>query len=146
MKKAFSMKNFVVASIVLVSVALVWTNIDLKGNKPSNNNNNNGMNNFEELINGNTPVLVDFYADWCAPCKMLSPVIEKVGKDMTGKVKVVKINVDNNQHVAAKYGVRSIPTIILFQNGEIKWQGVGYMPEDQIKSAINDNVKTLVSN
>jgi thioredoxin 1 len=146
MNKQINMKKFLIGSTLLIVTALIWTNVDLKGNKPETNKSNNDMNNFEKLITGEQPVLVDFYADWCAPCRMLSPVIEKVGQDMEGKVKVIKINVDNNQPVAAKYGVMSIPTIMLFQNGEVKWRGVGYMNEEQIKGAINQNTKTLVSN
>jgi len=99
----------------------------------------NDMGNFNEIINGNTPVLVDFYADWCAPCKMMAPVLLQVSKEMEGKVKVIKIDVDKNEEVARKYQIRSIPTMILFKNGKILWQGVGVMQADQLKAIIQKN-------
>jgi len=97
------------------------------------------MSKFTEIINGDTPVLVDFYADWCAPCKMMSPILEQLSKEMQGSVKVVKVNVDNNREAAMQYGVRNIPTMLLFRNGQIKWQGVGVMQADQLKSIIQQN-------
>ncbi len=95
------------------------------------------MNSFNEIINGNTPVLVDFYADWCAPCRMMAPILQQVSKEMEGKVKVIKVNVDNNGDAARKYQIRSIPTMILFRNGKVQWQGVGVMQADQIKAIID---------
>jgi thioredoxin 1 len=94
------------------------------------------MSSFNEIINSNTPVLVDFYADWCAPCRMMAPILQQVSKEMEGKVKVIKVNVDKNGDAAQKYQIRSIPTMILFRNGKIQWQGVGVMQADQIKSII----------
>jgi thioredoxin 1 len=94
------------------------------------------MNTFNDLIKGEQPVLVDFYADWCAPCRMMAPVLEKLAIDMQGKVKILKVNVDKNQDAAMKYGIRNIPTLILFQKGEVRWQGVGVQQADQIKQAI----------
>lgn len=77
-----------------------------------------GNDNFEnEVLNFDKKVLVDFYADWCGPCKMMSPVIDEIAEEMGEKVKVGKINVDNNQDLAMKYSVMSIPTIMIFQNG-----------------------------
>lgn len=96
----------------------------------------NDMASFNELINSNKPVLVDFYADWCAPCKMMSPIIQQVADKMHDSVKVIKVNVDKNGQAASKYGIRSIPTLMLFQNGEIKWQGVGVLQADQIEQII----------
>jgi thioredoxin 1 len=95
------------------------------------------MSSFNELINSNQPVLVDFYADWCAPCRMMAPILKQVASDLEGKVKVLKVDVDKNRETAAKYNIRSIPTLILFQNGEVKWQGVGVLQADQIKSMIS---------
>lgn len=94
------------------------------------------MSKFNEMISGKQPVLVDFYADWCAPCRMMSPIIEKVAANMKGDLKVIKVNVDQNQEAAVKYGIRSIPTLMLFQNGEVKWQGVGVMQADQIEQIV----------
>jgi thioredoxin 1 len=94
------------------------------------------MSTFNEIINSSTPVLVDFYADWCAPCRMMAPILQQVSKEMEGKVKVIKVNVDKNGDAAQKYQIRSIPTMILFRNGKVQWQGVGVMQADQIKSII----------
>ena len=99
----------------------------------------NDMGSFNEIINSNTPVLVDFYADWCAPCKMMAPILQQVSKDMVGKVKVIKVDVDKNEDAARKYQIRSIPTMILFKNGKAIWQGVGVMQADQIKAIIQKN-------
>ena len=99
----------------------------------------NDMGSFNEIINGNTPVLVDFYADWCAPCKMMAPIMQQVSREMEGKVKVIKVDVDKNEDVARKYQIRSIPTMILFKNGKVLWQGVGVMQADQIKAIIQKN-------
>ena len=85
---------------------------------------------------GDKPCLIDFYADWCAPCRMMAPILQQVAKEMDGKVKIVKVNVDKNSDAARKYMIRSIPTMILFKKGEVKWQGVGVMQADQIKSII----------
>jgi thioredoxin 1 len=94
------------------------------------------MNTFNELIKGTQPVLVDFYADWCAPCRIMAPILEQVSGDMQGKVKIVKVNVDKNRDAAMKYGIQSIPTLMLFQNGEVKWKGVGVIQADQIKQVV----------
>ena len=73
---------------------------------------------FETLIAQDTPVLVDFYADWCGPCQMMAPVLKEVADEMGDKVKIIKIDVDKNQPIAQRFGVRSIPTLILFKNGK----------------------------
>ena len=96
----------------------------------------NDMSKFNELIAGNKPVLVDFYADLCAPCRMMTPILEQVADKMAGEVKVIKVNVDKNPQAAAKYGVRSIPTLILFRDGQVKWQGAGVIQADQIENII----------
>jgi len=98
------------------------------------------MSKFDELINGNTPVLVDFYADWCAPCKMMAPVLEQFSRDMNGTIRVIKVNVDKNRDAAMKYGIRSIPTMILFHKGEVKWQGIGVMEASRLKSEIESKI------
>ncbi len=95
------------------------------------------MSSFNEIINGNQPVLVDFYADWCAPCRMMAPILEQVAGNMDGKVKILKVNVDKNREAATKYGIRSIPTLMLFQNGQVKWQGVGVIQADQIEQVLS---------
>lgn len=85
------------------------------------------MNNFDEIINSDTPVLVDFYADWCAPCKMMPPILKQVKENMGEKVRIIKIDSEKYQNLSVKYGIQSIPTIILFKKGEIAWRNSGVM-------------------
>ncbi len=97
--------------------------------------------NFDtEVLKSNIPVLVDFWAEWCGPCKMLSPTVEQLAKDYEGKIKVVKINVDENQNLAAKYGIMSIPTIIIFKDGKIVEQFIGA----QAKSVYEETLKKYI--
>jgi len=95
--------------------------------------------NFNELINGQTPVLVDFSAEWCGPCKMMAPVLEQLKDKMADKVKILKIDVDSNRELAYKYNVRSVPTLMLFQEGKTKWSGVGVMTSDYLANVISNN-------
>jgi len=94
-------------------------------------------NNFNDNISSGV-VLVDFYADWCGPCKMIAPVLEQLSTEMD-EVKIVKLNVDNAQQVAKTYGVMSIPTLILFKDGKNVAQTLGFQPKDALKSWINKN-------
>ena len=87
---------------------------------------------FQELINGDTPVLVDFFATWCGPCKMMQPILEETSKAMDGKVKIVKVDVDRNQLAASNFQVRGVPTLILFQHGKILWRESGVVPTHQL--------------
>ena len=94
--------------------------------------------NFEEIvINSDKPVLVDFWATWCGPCRMVGPVIDQVSEEYEGKAVVGKVDVDANQEFAAKYGVRNIPTVLLFHKGEIIDRKVGVSPKDAYTSAID---------
>ncbi len=90
-------------------------------------------NNFDRVIN-DSKVVVDFYADWCGPCRMLGPIVEEVCKE--NNIKLIKVNVDHNPEIAKRYGVMSIPTIILFKNGEEKNKNIGFIPKEQIEEFI----------
>ena len=94
--------------------------------------------NFEEVVlQSEGPVLVDFWAEWCGPCKMLSPIIEEVANENADKAKICKLNIDNAQQIAKRYGVMSIPTVMLFKNGEEVERAVGFRPKQDILRIIN---------
>ena len=90
----------------------------------------------EEVLNSDMPVFVDFWATWCGPCKMLAPVIEELSDKLAGQIKVVKVDVDESPDVAKKYGIMSIPTMVLFKDGNAIGKIVGFKPAEQIEAAI----------
>lgn len=93
--------------------------------------------NFEsEVLQSDIPVLVDFWASWCGPCKMLAPTIAEIAKEYEGKVKVGKLNIDDDASIAIKYGIASIPTVVLFKNGEVADKSVGYVPKANIEAML----------
>ena len=95
--------------------------------------------NYEsEVLKSDKTVLIDFYADWCGPCKMMSPVIDEIAEEMKETIKVGKINVDENQDLAMEYGVMSIPTIVVLKNGEVQKTFVGVTDKEEIKQALNN--------
>ncbi|MDF2454700.1 MAG: trxA [Cytophagaceae bacterium] len=93
--------------------------------------------NFDEIIKTGQPVLVDFWAEWCGPCKMIGPVVEELAGDFEGKAVIGKINVDDNPAISARFGIRSIPTLLVFKNGEIVDKQIGAVP----KTALADKIK-----
>ena len=97
------------------------------------------MSKFQELISQDKPVLVDFFAEWCGPCKMQAPILEDLKKRVDDQATIIKIDVDKNQAVAAKYGIRSVPTLMIFKSGEIKWKQSGVFPADELERLIKEN-------
>jgi thioredoxin len=97
--------------------------------------------NFEqEVLGSDKPVLVDFWAEWCAPCRMIAPAVEAVAGEYAGRAKVGKVNVDENQSVTSRYNIRSIPTLLVFKNGEIKEQIVGTTSKDNLAKLLDKNL------
>ncbi|KMQ52461.1 Thioredoxin [Chitinispirillum alkaliphilum] len=92
----------------------------------------------QDVLNSELPVMVDFWAPWCGPCKILGPIMDKISQKMEGKISVVKINVDENQQIASQYSITGIPTVILFKNGKIDRQFVGVQPEQVYLDALKD--------
>ena len=93
-----------------------------------------------DVLKSGTPVLVDFWAEWCGPCKMIAPVLEEVAVSHAGRVKIAKVDVDDNREIAAKYGIRGIPTLMLFKNGELAAQKVGALSKAQLTAFVDSNV------
>lgn len=94
---------------------------------------------FNEIINSDQPVLVDFFATWCDPCKAMSPILDDLAKQVQGKARVLKIDVDKNQQAAAAYQVRGVPTLILFKNGQQLWRQSGVIDANQLVQIINQH-------
>lgn len=94
-----------------------------------------------EVLKADIPVLVDFWAEWCGPCKMLTPIIEELAKEFKNKVKVVKVNIDENPSTPSALGIRSIPTMILYKNGKVVDTKVGVLPKNSIAEWINSSIK-----
>ncbi|MFL1896246.1 thioredoxin [Aquimarina sp. 2-A2] len=95
--------------------------------------------NFNKLIDSPTPVLIDFFADWCGPCKMLGPILKEVKEDLGDEVKIIKIDVDANQNLASQYQVRGVPTMLLFKDGKQVWRQSGVLQKNDIIQVINSH-------
>ena len=94
----------------------------------------------DDVISSQSPVLIDFWAEWCGPCKMIGPILEEIDQEMSSKIKIVKVDVDTNSQTAMKYAIRSIPTLIIVKDGEVQAQHVGAASKAQLENFINQNI------
>lgn len=95
--------------------------------------------NFDTIIQSDIPVLVDFYAEWCQPCKVQSPILQDVARELSGKVRVIKIDVDRNPQVAARFRIQGVPTLALFRKGNLLWKQSGVTPKNALVSVVLSN-------
>lgn len=98
------------------------------------------LENFDSVVNGSLPVLVDFWAPWCGPCRSLSPIVDEVADELAGKITVAKCNVDDNQDLAMKFGVMSIPTLVVFKNGKEIDRSVGALPKARLQALLEKHL------
>lgn len=94
----------------------------------------------EEVLKSGDPVLVDYWAEWCAPCKMIAPILDEIAQEYTGRLKVTKLNIDENTGTPPKYGIRSIPTLMLFKNGQVEATKVGALTKSQLSAFLDQNI------
>ncbi len=96
--------------------------------------------NFKSLINSDIPVLVDFSAEWCQPCKVQSPILHELAREMTGTIKVLKVDVDKNPEIAGQYGIQGVPTLMLFKNGNTLWRQSGVTSAEDLRNIIRQHI------
>jgi thioredoxin 1 len=94
----------------------------------------------DEVLKSDVPVLVDYWADWCGPCKMIAPILEEIADDYTGKLKIAKLNIDENPNTPPKYGIRGIPTLMLFKDGNVEATKVGALSKSQLTAFLDSNI------
>lgn len=98
------------------------------------------MGSFKDIINSSTPVLIDFYADWCAPCRMMPPILKEVADNLGDSIRILKIDVDKNNQLAAKLQIQGVPTLALYKSGELKWRQSGVVPANQLLPIIKQHL------
>jgi thioredoxin 1 len=96
--------------------------------------------NFGSIINSEVPVLTDFFAEWCGPCKAQSPILKELAMEMGNKIKVIKVDVDKNPEIAARYRIQSVPTLVIFKNGQVRYRNSGLLTKPQLTSIIEHNI------